>query len=514
MQRLPSPDRRAAERRRFLTHAGAITAAGIAGSLGLSLGLMGAASAQGAADYRAIVCLHLDGGNDAFNTVLATDTGSWDAYQAARGHADSSIALLPPGHAPDPRAPAGSAAALGGVRPIVPRQTQGRSFALHPCLARLRTAFDEGRLAIVANVGNLLAPTTKAQYLQATHPLPPRLGSHNDQAALWHAMAPAGASAGWAGRMADLLAAGNADQAFTAFTTAGRSLWATGHGVMPVAITSAGALRLGTDPGTAELYGSAELGAALHRVAGGARSGNRFETDHAAAVRRAVDLLAMLEPRLPPADDPRWAGTGTPGSAFSLDVVDPVSGASERNDLAEQLQTVLRVIAATSDGAIAARRQVFHVHLRGFDTHDQQQVQHASLLARVAHALEFFDRALGRLGLGDRVTLFTTSEFGRAFIGNGDGSDHGWGGHHLVLGGAVRGGDIYGRFPTLARMNALDNGFDSSPDQLANGVLLPSIAVDPYAATFGRWLGCSEPQLLELLPNLARFSERDLGFFA
>jgi uncharacterized protein (DUF1501 family) len=158
------------------------------------------------------------------------------------------------------------------------------------------------------------------------------------------------------------------------------------------------------------------------------------------------------------------------------------------------------------------QRQVFFVSLGGFDSHDLQNRTHADLFARIAHALRYFDTALGALNARSNVTTFTASDFGRTFTSNGDGTDHGWGSHHFVMGGAVKGGDLYGNFPTLGVKNANNNNFDSSPHQLGNGALLPEVAVDQLGATLGKWLGLSDTQLLDVFPNLKNFSTRNLGF--
>ncbi len=162
---------------------------------------------------------------------------------------------------------------------------------------------------------------------------------------------------------------------------------------------------------------------------------------------------------------------------------------------------------------VQARRQVFFVSMGGFDTHDIQNRNHADLMARLAHALAYFDATLGAMGARNLVTTFTASDFGRTFTSNGDGTDHGWGAHHFVMGGAVRGGDLYGSFPVLGAKNANNNNFDASPNQVGNGALLPQTSVDQLGATLGRWFGnLGDGQLLELFPNLANFSQRNLGF--
>ncbi len=172
------------------------------------------------------------------------------------------------------------------------------------------------------------------------------------------------------------------------------------------------------------------------------------------------------------------------------------------------------MIDAGLRGATGVRRQVFFVSMGGFDNHDLQNRNHSDLMARLAHALGYFDSVLGGLGAQGNVTTFTASDFGRTFTSNGDGTDHGWGSHHFVMGGAVRGGNLYGRFPTLATKNPGNNNFDGSPDQLGNGSLLPTTSVDQLGATLARWMGLSAADALEIFPNLANWnsSARDLGF--
>ena len=213
----PSP----AARRLFLRQASALSGLGLLGTpLALNLAAASSAAAQSASDYKALVCIFMHGGNDAMNTVLATDAASWQSYVAARQQAPDSIALLPAGTPAVASAAAGAPQRLGGVLPIVPLRSQGRGFALHPLLGTVQSLFQQQRLAVVANVGPLLQPTSKAQYLRPTHPRPPQLFSHNDQQNAWQAFHPEGAQVGWGGRMGDLLAAGNAVSALTAISTA------------------------------------------------------------------------------------------------------------------------------------------------------------------------------------------------------------------------------------------------------------------------------------------------------
>jgi uncharacterized protein (DUF1501 family) len=510
-----------ASRRLFLRHAGAMTATvgAAAAPLALNLAAIGAASAQVASDYKAIVCIFLFGGNDALNMVLPTDAASWSAYTAVRNQAPDSIALLAPGTAPVGTAAVGSPQRLGGVLPIAPLNAQGRSFALHPLMGSLQAMFDtDRRLAVLPNVGPLVMPTTKAQFVQASHPRPASLFSHNDQANAWQSFKPEGATQGWGGRLGDLLGAQNSRPVFTAISTSGNAVWLAGQSVTQYQVGTSGAIRMGSDSG-GRVYGSTDVAQALERIVRGTRGSHLFEGDVAAVSRRALDAELALRSALKPASDPLF-GTPPTGGAYSasadpkLQYDNPLTGTRTANNLAQQLQIVARLIDASGNASIGARRQVFFVSMGGFDTHDSENRNHADLMAKLSQAMRYFDTALGAMGARDRVTTFTASDFGRTFTSNGDGTDHGWGAHHFVMGGAVRGGDLYGDFPVLGLKNASNNEFDSSPNQISNGSLLPQTSVDQLGATLARWFGLSDSQLLDVFPNLRNFdaSRRDLGF--
>jgi uncharacterized protein (DUF1501 family) len=511
-----------ASRRLFLRHAGTLGAlAGAGAPLALQMLAAGSASAQAAGDYKALVCVFLFGGNDANNMVLATDSASWQAYTATRDQAPDSIALLAPGTAPVGSAAVGSPARLGGVLPLAPIDAQGRSFALHPLMGTLRTMFNsERRLAIVPNVGPLVMPTNKAQYALHTHPKPVSLFSHNDQQITWQALAPEGATRGWGGRMADLLVGLNSRAVFTAVSASGNAVWLSGRDVQQYQIGGSGAIRMGQDA-NGRTFGSADVGAALQRIASTSRGGHLLQADIAAVAARSVDAELTLRNALRPASDDDFgtapaSGIYNAGNDPKLQYANPLTGTMAANPLAQQLQIVARMIDAGLSGATGVRRQVFFVSLGGFDTHDLQNRSHANLMARLAQALRYFDTTLGALNARQLVTTFTASDFGRTFTSNGDGTDHGWGGHHFVMGGAVRGGDLYGRFPTLGVKNSNNNNFDSSPDQIGNGSLLPTTSVDQLGATLGAWFGLSSGQLMEIFPNLGNFDAgtRNLGFMA
>ncbi len=506
-----------ASRRLFMRQASALSLVAGAGTpLALNLLAAGSAAAQTAGDYRAVVCLFMFGGNDAFNMVLPTDSATWSAYTNTR----SSIALLAPGTLPNASAGAGSPARLGGVLPIVPTNPQGRTYALHPLMRSLQSMFDtDRRLAIVSNIGPLVAPTTKQQYDQGSHPRPARLFSHNDQQSSWQTMLPEGAVRGWGGRMADEVAGANTKAVFTAISAAGSAVWLSGQNVRQYLVSGSGAPRLGADA-SGLVYGSSAVANALTGITSGAMSGHVFEADVATIAQRSIAAELDLRNALRPASDAAF-GTAPAGGTYDpkidpkLQYLDPLSGKPEFNAVAQQLQMVARLVQAGLSGGIGVRRQVFFVSLGGFDTHSNQNQTHTNLMARVAHALSYFDTTLGAIGARNAVTTFTASDFGRTFTSNGDGTDHGWGSHQFVMGGAVRGGDLYGTFPTLVAKSSGSSEFDS-PDQVRNGALLPSTSVEQLGATLGRWFGMSDSQALQVFPNLTNFATgvRNLGFMS
>lgn len=473
-----------AARRHFLRNASVLSLVGTsAAPFALNLATMGAAAAQNVpTDYRAIVCLFLYGGNDQSNTVLATDPSSWSDYTRIRTTAEAASIALPAVGAP------------GGVLPIVPVTVQaGRSFALHPALAPLKDLFDAGRAAVVANVGPLLMPTSLSQFKAASVALPPKLFSHNDQQSTWQALLPEGAAAGWGGRMGDLLAAANGNRIFTAISASGNAVFLAGTSVNQYQITAAGAVPINGLSGS--LFGTSGVANPLQSIVTGDAT-NLFEKEHAAVVARSISAQGILSGAM--------LAAGPAGVPDPAPYTNPNTGAPAANALATQLQTVARIIGAR--GPLGQHRQVFFVGLSSFDSHDGQRVTQGDLLARVAHAVAYFDTTLASLqgiDMRNQVTLFTASDFGRTFSSNGDGTDHGWGAHHFVIGGAVQGRDVYGTFPVTSIGHAQDVG---------SGRLLPQYSVDQYGATLAAWFGLSPTQITDIFPSLANFSVRNLGF--
>jgi uncharacterized protein (DUF1501 family) len=267
------------------------------------------------------------------------------------------------------------------------------------------------------------------------------------------------------------------------------------------------------------IYGSTDVAAAMQQIVSATRGGHVFETDLAAISTRSIDAETTLRTALKAPSDPLFgtapaSGTYNANNDPKLQYDNPLTGAKSFSGLAQQLQMVARMIDGSSAAGIGAKRQVFFVSLGGFDMHDGENRTHADLMARLAHAMRYFDTTLSAMGAQSKVTTFTASDFGRTFTSNGDGTDHGWGGHHFVMGGAVKGGDIYGNVPVLGAKNANNNDFDSSPNQIGNGSLLPDTSVDQFGATLARWFGVSDTDALTVFPNLANFdaSVRNLGF--
>ncbi len=472
-------------RREFLRNASLLSVAGtLGGPFALNLLAMGEAAASTyTADYKALVCLYLAGGNDSANMVVATDTPSWTSYQAARG---GSIAL--------PQA---------NLLPIVPNTPKvdavgTRAFALHPGMTSLQTLFDAGRAAIVANVGNLIEPIAdKVAYRDSAIQKPASLFSHSDQTSQWLSADPSKLIYGWGGRMIDWLKSSNARQNFSSVSLGGNSTFLAGETVNQYQINSNGSVV--TIGGMNSLFGINN--SPLQAIITNSASSNILENDHATVVQRAIAAQADLDAVM----------QATTSSVPAPTQYTAYYDYPANNPIAIQLQTVARIIAGQT--TLGAHRQVFFINVGGFDTHNGQLAGHGDLMARVAHAIEYFDTALAALPIGDmrnNVTLFTASDFGRTFASNGSGTDHGWGGHHIVAGGSVIGKEIYGEFP----MTAVTGGSIDNPLDTGSGRMIPTISVDQYAATLARWFGLSQAEITAVFPNLANFTVQDLGFMA
>ena len=415
-------------------------------------------------DYKALVCIFLFGGNDGNNVVIGADTAGYAEYAAVRG-VSSGINI--------------TQSELLQIQP----KNSSRVFGLHPSLAKVHPLFASGQLAVLANVGPLNRPTSKAAYLAGTDN-PYQLFSHADQQAQWQSTSSDEPSrTGWGGRLADAVKSMNGSAAMPVTTSiAGNVLFAQGSTTSALTVPSSGTFGL-TDTGTSSAARARQQ--ALAALLGEGRD-HTLVMETADGLANAINLSTVVNPVIS-------SNNATVQALFN----------TTGNSLALQLQQVAKLIAARD--TFGVKRQVFFVSLGGFDTHTGQLNTQVNLLTQVGDAMKSFYDATAALGVADKVTSFTLSDFGRTFKpAAGGGSDHAWGNHHFIMGGAVKGGAMYGTFPSLAL---------TGPDDVSSeGRWLPSTSVDQYAATLASWFGVTDAQLSTVLPNLAAFPTKNLGF--
>ena len=413
-----------------------------------------------APDYKALVCLFLQGGYDGSSLIVPSDASSYAAYASARAEV---------------------AVAQAGLLPITPqRYADGRSYAFNPAARELQGLFAQGKLACLANVGTLVRPTTLAEYRSGAN-LPSQLFSHLDQLQQWQSSVPNPPfETGWGGRLADLTDALNSNNQVS----------------MSVSLNGANTFQRGKTVGT---YAMNTGGAAVLNSTGGGTGGVYTATTNG--------LKAIMN--LPQAN--LLAGTFGKVTAEALadgEVMNAaVRGAPTLRTVFPGSQTALRLAMVAKvisvSQALGLRRQVFFVQLGGWDMHGAQANAFGPLLSEVSVAMKAFYDATVELGVANQVTTFTASDFGRSYVPNAGGTDHGWGNHHLIMGGAVKGGDIYGRMPSLT-LNA--------DDDTGRGRWIPTTSVDEYNATLATWFGVSASNLPVVLPNIGRFANPSLGF--
>ena len=451
-------------RRTFLRNVSAMSAFGLASRLDL-VKFIAEAEAQSAPDYKALVCVFMFGGNDGNNTVIPIDAAGYGQYAAVRP-ASSGINL--------------AQASLLPIQPI----NLGMPFGLHPALPELQTLFVQKKMAILANVGTLLQPTTQAQYNAGVRPL--SLYSHADQQAQWQsAISNSAAGTGWGGRVADKVASFNASSGFPVVTSLGGTvLFTTGTATSPLTIPVTGSFALSGYTGSAA--SNARLATVQQMLAQG--SANSFVAGANAISTQALNLSTTVNPIL----------------SSSNSTVAPIF-ANLKTNTAGELYQVAKMIEARA--ATGAKRQIFFVQLGSFDTHGDQINRQQNLFAELSPALKAFYDATVALGVSAQVTTFTLSDFGRTFQpASGGGTDHAWGNHHFIIGDSVKGGSIYGQYPQLV--------LKGPSDAEAEGRWLPTTAVDQYGATLARWLGVASADLGAVFPNLAKFPTSDLGFMS
>ena len=425
------------------------------------------AEAATATDYKALVCLFMFGGNDGHNTLVPLQSTQYNAYVAARG------ALALPQNQ------------LLGISDSV----QG-AFGLHYAMPELQALYNQGKMAVLANVGMLVQPTSYSQYSAPGFPLPLNLRSHADQVVQMQTGVPhAGGSTGWGGRTLDLMEFAYGYNSTTSFPVAismeRPALFCEGAIVQDVSLQPGNYL----DQNGMSLWpaSAAQARAAAQVQLVSVSSGNALID---AANKVMSDALA-LNPLLKSA-----------AAAVAFQKPFPSTA------IGDQLQEIARMISLHSQ--LNVGRQVFFCSLGGFDTHGGQSYEQWSLLQQVSQALDAFYAATVQIGVGSQVTTFTLSDFGRTLQPSGSGSDHGWGSHHLILGDAVKGGKIYGKVPLMTNYANFNASNDDYAD--ARGVMLPGFSLSQYGATLAKWFGAADANLDGLFPTLPNFTARDLGF--
>jgi uncharacterized protein (DUF1501 family) len=459
------------------------------------LRLMNAAVAQtGITDYKALVCIFLQGGNDSNNLIIPSAGSAYNNYAAIR----TPVLAIPQ-------------SAVLGVTSLNP---DGNTYGLHPSCPELHALFGEGKLAFLFNTGTLVYPITRNQYLNGSISKPPQLFSHADQQTQWQTSVPDQPPVtGWGGRCADILSSVQPNAPISLMVTlAGSNTFEVGNIVAQYSVSTSGAVSL-TLPGTPGGGASANRLMTLTNILGLPFSNLQAQA-YAGVAEHAINSSATLNNAI----------TNTVSASywtapFPTKITPPEGGGSFTSSLSPQLQMVARLIAAGStsvaSGGFGMKRQIFFVQVGGYDLHTGQTNYsantpnnvlvgaHTNLLAELSQSMYAFQRAMEQLGLSQSVTSFTASDFGRTFPSNGQGSDHGWGSHHLILGGAVNGQRTYGTFPVLTV-----NG----PNDTSTGRWIPTTAIDQYFATIATWFGVDSSNLSTVFPNIGRFSSANLGF--
>ncbi|GGZ25380.1 DUF1501 domain-containing protein [Asticcacaulis endophyticus] len=455
-------------RRALFSRAAALGGMGVAAPLAMNLASFGEAAAFNATDYKAIVCIFLYGGNDHAHTVVPYDATNHALYSNIRGSIAYSRNDL-------------AATALTPTGQTLPH---GLQYALSPSLSGLKALFDQGRLGVQLNVGPLITPLTAAQYEhpnRTLYPLPPKLFSHNDQQSVWQALGSEGATVGWGGLMGDLALSSNGLSTMTCISAAGNAVFLSGQNALQYQVGSNGAVSI--DALRYIATGNDNVQDALYTLLTQSRT-HLMEEEYAKVVRRSIDLQGTVNNAIAP-----------------INLTTNFDPNGQNNSLANQLKIIARMIGARN--TLGTKRQIYFASLGGFDTHDGLMEDHPGLMARLDEAMLAFYQATLELGVANQVTTFTASDFGRTLASNGDGTDHGWGGHHFIMGGAVNGKKFYGTAPTVSI---------TDDEQVGQGRLLPTTSVDQFAATLARWFGVSNTELPGVLPNLGNFATSNLGF--
>jgi len=409
-------------------------------------------------DYKALVCILLAGGNDSYNMIVPTSADPYNVYATTR----SNLALP-----------------QGDLLPLDYTDASGINYGLNPAMPEVANMFNTGRAAVIANVGTLIEPVTKAQVLSGAAPVPLGLKSHSDQARHWQTSVPQSRNAkGWGGKVADILASGNSNQDMSMnLSLAGTNLWQAGNTVDEFTITPQGSVGI-------NMLNSTD---AMSMLVGEGVS-NIMDQQYA-------DILKQTYAN-------KVNASQNQHNVFTsaLSDLNPLSTEFANNQFSKQMKMVANSIAVS--GSLGMERQTYYLKLGGFDTHGEVINNQAAKLSLLSGAIGSFYEAMDELGISEKVTTFTISDFARTLTSNGGGSDHGWGGHSMVFGGAVNGGQFYGQYPSLDLGGNLDIG---------NGVMIPEISTDQYFSELALWMGVSPSDLPNIFPNLENFYTPGVG---
>lgn len=446
-----------ANRRRFLRNSLA-ACLGSASFAALSARMqLAVAQTAPADDYKALVCVFLYGGNDSYNMIIPAGGAGYSTYQDVRQNlavAKSDLLLMSHGN---------------------------DAYGFHPAMTDVSNLYNTGQLAVLANTGALIEPVNKPDYQNNRSRLPPQLFSHNDQQNFVQSLSRDTATTGWAGRAADIMRSMNINQQLSMnISLSGSNIFQTGEGVFPYSVNGYGVERLKHFNSSGEPADATR--AEVFRTLMQSADQHIFQREYAAVQERA------------------WALAGDVKAA--LDEQEPLQTSFPNDKLGTDLSMVARLMSARN--ALNVKRQIFFVGMGDFDTHGDQNNRQPALFSQLSQALSAFNQATHELGLADKITTFTLSDFGRTLTSNGDGTDHAWGGHQLIMGGAVKGGSIYGQLPSLAL---------NSSDDIGEGRIIPTTSVDQYGATLASWFGLPTADFASTFPNLHNFSTVDLGFF-
>ena len=467
-------------RRQFITR----STLGFAGaSLGLSALGHGAAHAANVSGYKALVGIMLKGGMDQNDTVLPVDAPSYDALKAVRPGIFSS-------YDSDSADSSRNRENILALNPTNGARFTGRQFGLPRELSNIHGLFESGDAAIIGNVGPLLEPATREDFETKRVELPKRIFSHNDQQSTWMALGTEGTRLGWGGQFADAVLASDAgaNPQYAAITATTPDVFLAGERARAFRVPEIGR-QLSVDPDRIRSYlgrgddsdaARAKLSAYLRKTA--FDHDNAFRRDVTSMAGRGIDSQIAFSERV--------------ASATPLATIFPDTR------IGRQLGGVAQTMSLRTD--LGVSRQVFYAATGGYDSHDNQANEIPGLHRELDEAVSAFHAAMLELGLWNDVILFTMSDFGRSMVDNGDGCDHGWGGHHFVMGGSVRGQQIYGDIPEIDAAHPQYTGTRMR--------LIPTTSVEQHAAALGGWFGLDSGELGQIFPNLSRFDRTALNF--